>query len=99
MQIAYLMNTYPVTSATFIRREIAALEARGIRVRRFAVRAWTDKLVDPADQQEAQRVTYLLTGAVGLALGALRESLVNPRGMARAVAATWTMARAAGGSA
>jgi glycosyltransferase involved in cell wall biosynthesis len=99
MQIAYLMNTYPVTSATFIRREIAALEARGVNVRRFAVRAWTDKLVDPADQIEAQRVTYLLTGAVGLTLGALREAVVNPRGMVRAVVAAWTMARAAGAGA
>ena len=29
MRIGYLMNTYPVTSATFIRREIGALEGVG----------------------------------------------------------------------
>lgn len=97
MQIAYLMNTYPVTSATFIRREIAALEARGISVRRFAVRPWDDVLVDPADQVEKTRVTYLLAkGGARLVLGVLSELARNPRGMARAVSATWDMARAAG---
>ena len=31
MKIAYLMNIYPMTSTTFIRREILALERQGIR--------------------------------------------------------------------
>ena len=38
MTIAYLVNTAPVTSSTFIRREMAALEAQGVTVRRFALR-------------------------------------------------------------
>ncbi len=97
MQIAYLMNTYPVTSATFIRREILALEAQGVSVQRFAVRAWDQPLVDPADRLEKPKTTYLLApGALRLGLMALRELVVNPRGMMRAVGAAWQMARAAG---
>jgi colanic acid/amylovoran biosynthesis glycosyltransferase len=97
MQVAYLMNTYPVTSATFIRREILALEARGVTIRRFAVRPWDQTLVDPADRAEQPRTTYLLApGALRLGLMALAQALVSPRGMIRAVQAAWQMARAAG---
>lgn len=91
------MNTYPVTSATFIRREIAALEAQDVAITRFAVRRWDQALVDPADQAEAARVTYLLeVGAVRLGLGALREAFVNPRGMVRALGGAWQLWRNAG---
>lgn len=97
MQIAYLMNTYPVTSATFIRREIAALESQGVIVRRFAVRPWDQPLVDPADRAEQPRTTYLLApGAVKLGWMALREGLTSPRRLWRALGAARQMARAAG---
>ncbi len=97
MRIGYLMNTYPVTSATFIRREIAALEAQGVSVTRFAVRRWDQALVDPADQREAGSCRYLLErGALRLVVGGLREAFINPRGMARAVAGAWHLWRNAG---
>ncbi|MCC5957492.1 MAG: glycosyltransferase family 4 protein [Natronohydrobacter sp.] len=97
MRIGYLMNTYPVTSATFIRREIAALEGQGVQITRFAVRAWDQALVDPLDQREATLCTYLLApGGLRLGLGALREAARNPRGMARALAGAWTLWRNAG---
>ncbi|MCC5963336.1 MAG: glycosyltransferase [Rhodobacteraceae bacterium] len=97
MQLGYLMNTYPVTSATFIRREIAALEAQGAQIRRFAVRPWSEELVDPADKDEAARCTYLLApGAARLVAGFLREGLRNPRGVGRAIGAVWTLWRNAG---
>lgn len=97
MRIGYLMNTYPVTSATFIRREIAALEGQGVSITRFAVRRWDQSLVDPLDQREAERCTYLLApGARRLGVGALREALRNPRGMARAMAGAWALWRNAG---
>ena len=32
MNVAYLMNAYPMTSTTFIRREIEALESLGLRI-------------------------------------------------------------------
>ncbi|MGY6548300.1 MAG: glycosyltransferase [Roseinatronobacter sp.] len=94
MRIGYLMNTYPVPSTTFIRREIAALEARGVVVERFAIRRWTDQLVEPADQRESGLCTYLLPlGVVRLGLGGLREALLNPLGMLRGLRATWQLWR------
>ncbi len=97
MKLGYLMNTYPVTSATFIRREIAALEAQGLAVRRFAVRPWDHPLVDPDDLAEAERCTYLLApGGARLAFGLLRELVANPRGVARAGHAVWALWRNAG---
>lgn len=96
MRIGYLMNTYPVPSATFIRREIAALEAQGVPITRFAVRPWDDALVDPADQAESAKVTYLLTRARRLLAMAMAEKLRNPLGMWRAGRAALQMWRAAG---
>lgn len=97
MRIGYLMNTYPVTSATFIRREIAAVEALGVDVRRFAIRPWQEPLIEAADRAEAAKTHYLLTaGALRLVGYLLAELLRNPRGVLHALGATWAMARAAG---
>ena len=49
MKLAYLLNTYPAPSGTFIRGEIEALEAQGVAVTRLAVRRYDGTLVDPAD--------------------------------------------------
>jgi colanic acid/amylovoran biosynthesis glycosyltransferase len=77
MNIAYLMPTYPMPSATFIRREIAALEAQGLRVHRFATRRFAGDLTDADDRAEQERTCYILdAGATGLA-GALIANAVN----------------------
>lgn len=61
MQVAYLINRYPAASHSFIRREIAALEAEGIRVSRFSVRrADPAQLPDPRDLEEMGRTTIIL---------------------------------------
>jgi colanic acid/amylovoran biosynthesis glycosyltransferase len=65
MKLAYLLNTYPLISTTFIRREIEAIEAQGQSVTRFAVRDWDGELVDPLDIQEKSRTQYILTGGKG----------------------------------
>lgn len=97
MRIGYLMNTYPVTSATFIRREIAALEALGVDIARFAIRPWGEALVESADKAEAARTHYLLApGALRLLGVLLTDALRNPSGVVRALGAMRTMARAAG---
>ena len=44
MSIAYLTPIYPMPSSTFIRREIAALEAQGFVVHRFAMRRFDGNL-------------------------------------------------------
>ena len=98
MTLAYLMNTYPLISTTFIRREIAAHEAAGVPVARFAIRAWDQPVVDPLDAAEMARTTYLLHhGLPRLALGILREALTNPAGLARALAMTLHLATRRGG--
>lgn len=98
MKLAYLLNTYPITSTTFIRREIEAHERHGLSVDRFAIRPWDQDLVDPWDIAEKERVFYLLGGgSLPLLAAFLRESLGNPRGVARALKATAHMMRKAAG--
>lgn len=93
MKLAYLLNTYPVTSGTFIRREIQALERRGATVQRYAVRRWREGLVDPRDVREEARTRYLLSGNVaGLFADFGKELLGNPRAVWRGVRQTVRLA-------
>lgn len=97
MRVAYLMNSYPLVSTTFIRREIHALEELGVDVERFAVRTWDGELVDPRDVAERGRTQYLLTGnTFGLFRSLLRELVVNTRGLFRGLRATYRLWRTAG---
>ena len=78
------MNTYPMTSTTFIRQEIEALEETGVEVQRYAVRRWSGTLVDIRDVAEAERTRYLLTENVrNLILATIKELFINPRGFCR----------------
>jgi glycosyltransferase involved in cell wall biosynthesis len=87
VKIAYLINTYPVTSSTFIRREIAALERLGVGITRYAVRRWTEALVDPDDIAEQARTHFLLTGNLaGLFLALARAAVTRPVPLMRGVA-------------
>ena len=72
MNIAYLINQYPQPSHTFIRREIAALEAAGVRVDRFTIRRWNGELQAPGDRAERERTRAVLEG--GKFASALRLS-------------------------
>jgi len=79
MKIAYLINTYPNPSCTFIRREIAALESKGIPILRFAVRPSEADLLDEADQKERLKTRYILkTGPIKLLLALGRVVLTKP---------------------
>ncbi len=85
--LAYLTNSYPVTSGTFVRDEIRAIERQGIPVHRFAVRQWDQTLVDPRDEEERARTHYLLTGNLtGLVRDGLVELVCNPAGFFRTLA-------------
>lgn len=98
MNIAYLMNTYPLTSTTFIRREIEAHERRGLKIHRYAVRQWDGKLVDPLDIAEIGRTHYLLTGnAGGLVKAFFRELINNPGGLFKALGPWWSLLNKARG--
>ena len=87
MTLAYLMNTYPMTSSTFVREEIRAHEAAGLKpVRRYAIRPWDETLVEPRDIEEREATEYLLAAGVPTLLGGfLAELFTNPVGLLRAM--------------
>lgn len=84
MQVAYLVNSYPLPSHSFIRREIQALERRGVRVHRFAMRGDLARLVDPGDIAEHDRTEYVLGQGARLATMALAELARHPLAAMRA---------------
>jgi glycosyltransferase involved in cell wall biosynthesis len=97
MIVAYLVNQYPHVSHTFIRREIAGVEAAGLTVRRFAIRPPGKDLVDPADAAECVRTRSLLAaGKFRLLLAALLMLVLHPIRCLRAFRAAWRMGGAAG---
>jgi colanic acid/amylovoran biosynthesis glycosyltransferase len=96
MRIAYLVNQYPKVSHSFIRREILALERRGVEVVRIALRGWDGELLDEEDQLERERTRYVLReGAPALLLALTRMLLTRPVCLMRALALAWRMGRRA----
>ncbi len=90
MRIGYLVNTYPRPSHSFIRREIAALERRGLQIHRFAMRGDAAALTDSADQAEHARTERILeAGAARLLSG-----LVGRRGLRAALSLAHSRAKA-----
>jgi len=85
LNVAYLVNQYPKVSHSFIRREILALERQGVQVRRFALRGWSEAVVDPEDLAERERTRYVLEGGLAPLLWATARCLLkNPARLARA---------------
>ena len=94
MRIAYLINQYPKTSHAFIRREIAALESRGIIVDRISIRRVKETLVDPEDRAEQSRTTTLLDrGLLKLALATLAVFIASPIKALRCLLGTYRLSR------
>jgi colanic acid/amylovoran biosynthesis glycosyltransferase len=94
VKVAYLVNQYPAVSHSFIRREVAALEAQGLEVARFSVRPPPAKLVDPADQAEQARTRGLLAdGMGGLLAAAVIVALTAPAAWLRALRAAVHLGR------
>lgn len=89
LRVAYLVNLYPSLSHGFIRREIAALEARRVSVRRVSIRAdGVQGLTDPDDVAEASRTEVLLErGAWRLAHDTLAVLATRPLVWCQALAA------------
>ena len=79
MKVAYLVNTYPSPSHSFIRREVRALERLGHEVHRFALRPTPDRLVDPGDLEELVRTEHLLPQGIRLPLALLATLARSPR--------------------
>jgi colanic acid/amylovoran biosynthesis glycosyltransferase len=88
LRVAYLVNQYPAVSHSFIRREIAALEAGGIEVQRFSIRPPPAELVDPADQAEQRRTRVLLAGGMGrLVVAVALTAIASPGALWRTLRA------------
>ncbi|MGF1597370.1 MAG: glycosyltransferase family 4 protein [Acidimicrobiales bacterium] len=85
MRVAYLVNQYPKTSHSFIRREIAALEAQGVRVDRYTVRQVDEPLVDEDDVRERDRTLALLDDRRRLATAIVSAAVRSPRSLVRAL--------------
>ncbi|MBH8553905.1 glycosyltransferase family 4 protein [Nostocaceae cyanobacterium CENA357] len=79
MKIAYLVNQYPKVSHSFIRREIAAIEASGLSVSRFSIRSCESELVDSEDKLELQKTRIVLgVGILGLLLNLFKVAINRP---------------------
>jgi colanic acid/amylovoran biosynthesis glycosyltransferase len=94
--VAYLVNRYPAVSHTFIRREIAAIEAAGVPVLRYSIRAVDAALPDPADADEIDKTQIVLSGVGKLMIGMILMKITHPIRVLRAAALAWSMARKAG---
>jgi glycosyltransferase involved in cell wall biosynthesis len=77
LNIAYILNSYPQPSHSFIRREIRALEAQGHTVTRLAMRAGDAPLVDMQDLEEAATTQYVLQAGAMTLLHALFASVLH----------------------
>lgn len=96
MRVAYLINRYPATSHSFIRREIQAIERQGHPILRISVRGWNDDLPSNEDQGERRQTRYLLRGGLlSLGIAFARVLLTRPRQLLRAAALTWNISRVA----
>ncbi len=94
MRISYFINQYPKVSHSFIRREILALERRGIEVERIALRGWDAELVDTEDEQERDQTSYVLRSGIALlAFVAMLSFLSHPFRWFSALALALKMAK------
>lgn len=86
MNIAYLVNQYPKTSHSFIRREIAALESLGLTIQRYTLRKTKEALADEADGQELSRTSAVISRPfLSRFLDALRVMACHPLRFAKAL--------------
>jgi colanic acid/amylovoran biosynthesis glycosyltransferase len=92
MRIAYLVNQYPKTSHTFIRREIQALERAGLEVTRISLRGWDIELVDQDDILERKKTRYvLLAGFPKLLWTFLKTAFTRPLHFVQALSLAFRM--------
>ncbi|MBZ0262566.1 MAG: glycosyltransferase [Hyphomicrobiales bacterium] len=87
MNIGYLVNQYPKTSHSFIRREIAALESLGLTIHRYTLRRTKEALADEADGRELSRTAAVIARPfLPRLMDALRTIARNPMRFAKGLA-------------
>jgi glycosyltransferase involved in cell wall biosynthesis len=88
-----------MTSHSFIRREIAGVEAQGVTVRRYTLRFGDETLVDPLDLTERERTKAVIdVGPFGLLGFTLATAVSRPVRFARALGKAIWFGRRAGSS-
>jgi glycosyltransferase involved in cell wall biosynthesis len=94
VKIAYLINQYPQTSQSFIRREIAGVERLGHTVYRFTVRRWDQEVVDAGDREEKAKTRVILdAGPVGLLTALVTTAISRPARFVAALRITWKLGK------
>lgn len=94
MKIAYILNTYPQPSHSFIRRELRSLENQGHEVLRFAMRKPDVPLVDAQDKAEQEKTHYVLAkGPFALLRACFSELRREPADFWDALVAAWKMGK------
>ncbi len=98
LKVAYLVNGYPRTSHSFIRREIKALESLGVEVLRYSQRPLDEPLVSEVDRSEYRRTRVLLSAGLvqhawALATVALRRPVTVARALSTALGLGWRSER------
>lgn len=97
LAVAYIVNRYPNVSATFIRREIQALERLGVRVERITMKS--GEVAGDEDRLETQQTQQVLDrGWLSLVLPMLVAALSRPRRFAAAAAEAVRLNRRTGRS-
>lgn len=93
-RVAYLVNQYPKTSHSFVRREIHALEDLGWQVERFAIREVMEPLVERLDEEERLRTRVLRNTSWRVVALALSSAVFKrPRQFRQALRQTWGLWR------
>lgn len=94
LRIAYLVNCYPAPSHSFIRREIAGVEAADVPVSAYSIRSAPAVLPDPRDEAARQQtITVLDKGIAALFSALIAEMLMHPAGFRRALVCAIGMGR------
>jgi glycosyltransferase involved in cell wall biosynthesis len=94
VKVAYLVNAYPRTSHSFIRREIRALESLGVEVLRYSLRPLDEPLITEADREEYERTRVILSaGFMGLTWAMTAAALGRPLRFFRALSTALDLGR------
>ena len=96
MNVAYLLNQYPMPSQTFVRRELAALESMGWSIDRISIRPVDESMiVDPADRAERSKTREVLGGGAArrLLVATLLVAARDPRRFAHALRCALRLSR------
>ncbi|MDD5680059.1 MAG: glycosyltransferase [Candidatus Omnitrophica bacterium] len=73
-RIAYILSQFPVTSETFILREIRALQSRGVNIKIVSLKPCRDKIIHPEARELMRHTLY----ARAVTFGGLRFSFCYP---------------------